>query len=118
MIERRNGIELLNSRLNELIEKASKEIIMCLCANKIDIEERQVSTEVLFHLNKEGKKLSEEYGTLYIEVSAKQNINIEELFQNIALKIPTDENKSDDEQRKMLEKEKLKENRKESCRSC
>jgi GTPase SAR1 family protein len=101
-----------------LIEKASKDIIICLCANKIDIEERQVSAEVGFNLKKEGKKLSEEYGTLYIEVSAKQNINIEELFQNIALKMPTDETKSEDEQKKMLEKEKLKENRKEYCRSC
>ena len=62
--------------------------------------------------------MAEEYGTLYMEVSAKQNINIEELFQNIALKLPNDENKKDDEERKKLEKDKLKENKKESCKAC
>ena len=53
-----------------------------MCGNKIDIEEeRQVSHE-------EADKFAKEIGSFYIETSAKKNINVEKLFEEIANKLP------------------------------
>ncbi|KAL7712834.1 ras-related protein Rap-1b [Entamoeba marina] len=49
-----------------------------IAGNKIDLEEeRQVTTE-------EGEQLADEWGVDFIECSAKENINIDELFDTIA----------------------------------
>ena len=67
--------------VNELIEKASPGIIICLCGNKIDLENRCVT-------NEEASKYSEEIGAFYCEVSAKLNNGIEAMFKNIVDKLP------------------------------
>ncbi|KAL7712831.1 small monomeric GTPase [Entamoeba marina] len=55
-----------------------------IAGNKIDLEEeRQVTTE-------EGEQLADEWGVDFIECSAKENININELFQNVAMLILED----------------------------
>ncbi|KAL7721180.1 Ras family GTPase RAS1 [Entamoeba marina] len=52
-----------------------------IAGNKIDLEnERQVTTE-------EGQQLADELGVDFIECSAKEDINIDELFETIALSV-------------------------------
>lgn len=68
--------------VNELLEKAKSGIVIALCGNKVDLDEnRQVSSET-------AKKYAEQIGSFYIEVSAKINLNIDRLFEDIALKLP------------------------------
>lgn len=49
--EPRNGKEFINLRLHELLEKANPGILIALCGNKIDLENRQVNKEVYSFLN-------------------------------------------------------------------
>jgi Ras-related protein Rab-5C len=66
----------------ELLEKAYSGIIIALCGNKVDLDEsRRVSSE-------EAKKYAEQIGSFYIEVSAKINLNIEKLFEEVGEKLP------------------------------
>ncbi|CCD23439.1 Rab family GTPase VPS21 NDAI_0B04050 [Naumovozyma dairenensis CBS 421] len=72
--------------VKELHEQASKDIIIALVGNKIDIlenneNERKVARE-------EGEKLAEEEGLLFFETSAKTATNINEAFVAIGEKIP------------------------------
>ena len=68
--------------VNELLEKAKSGIVIALCGNKVDLDEnRQVSAET-------AKKYAEQIGSFYIEVSAKINLNIDRLFEDIAHKLP------------------------------
>ena len=48
----RNGIDIFCyfRRMNELLEKANPGIIIALCGNKVDLENRQVSLEVKYFL--------------------------------------------------------------------
>ena len=57
-------------------EKAPKDIIVYLVGNKIDlVEERQVSI-------KEGQELAELHELEFIETSAKEKINVVEVFMS------------------------------------
>ncbi|KAG0672171.1 Vacuolar protein sorting-associated protein 21 [Maudiozyma exigua] len=72
--------------VKELHEQASKNIIIALVGNKIDIledneNERKVARE-------EAEKLAEEEGLLFFETSAKTGTNISEVFLGIGEKIP------------------------------
>ena len=65
--------------IQELKEKAPKNIIVYLIGNKIDLaEERTVSTE-------EGKELAEVFQLNFIETSAKENINVTQTFMGFGL---------------------------------
>ena len=66
--------------LEEARVNANPELVIMLCGNKIDKYDRQVSTE-------EGRKLAEENNIMFIECSAKERINIDEIFLNIAMLI-------------------------------
>lgn len=72
--------------VKELHEQASKNIIIALVGNKVDVveeneEERKVARE-------EAEKLAEEEGLLFFETSAKTGANINEVFLGIGEKIP------------------------------
>jgi len=45
--------------MSELLEKANPGIIIALCGNKVDLEERQVSQEVIIFLIKGSTKICE-----------------------------------------------------------
>ena len=79
---------LIKIRNTELLEKAKPGIVIALCGNKVDLDERQVSFEVKAFLNQEATKYANEIGSFYIEVSAKMNLNIEKLFDEIANRLP------------------------------
>ena len=72
--------------VKELQEQASKNIIIALIGNKIDLldddpDERKVAKE-------EAEKLAEEENLLFFETSAKTAININEVFLKIGESIP------------------------------
>lgn len=71
--------------VKELHEQASKDIIIALVGNKVDMvtsgEERKVAKE-------EAEKLAEEEGLLFFETSAKTGDNVSETFLGIGEKIP------------------------------
>ncbi|CAI4036395.1 hypothetical protein SMKI_15G2380 [Saccharomyces mikatae IFO 1815] len=71
--------------VKELHEQASKDIIIALVGNKIDMlqegGERKVARE-------EGEKLAEEKGLLFFETSAKTGENVNDVFLGIGEKVP------------------------------
>jgi Ras-related protein Rab-5C len=68
--------------VNELLEKANPGILMALCGNKSDLEEnRKVNYD-------EAKRYSDSIGSFFIEVSALTSDNIENLFEEIAMRLP------------------------------
>jgi len=70
------------SWVKELQAQKSQEVVIALAGNKSDREsERQVATD-------EANNYATENGLLFMETSAKANINIRELFLSIARKLP------------------------------
>jgi len=72
----------------EIREKGEGNVVVVLCGNKLDLGEdsRKVSTE-------EGKRFAEENGLMFIETSAKSGSNVNEMFKNIARRLPIEERK-------------------------
>ena len=68
--------------IRELHEQCSDDIIIALAGNKIDkSEDRQISTE-------QGSKYCKDNSLLFMECSAKTNVNVKELFTMIAKSLP------------------------------
>ena len=76
-----SSFERAQTWMTELVEKAPPGIVIALCGNKIDLENRQVSKE-------EAEEYANKVGCLYMEVSAKTNENIDELFNQIGSRLP------------------------------
>lgn len=78
----------------------NNEVCKILVGNKCDLDsERQVSTE-------QGSNLAEEFGIMFLETSAKDNSNIEELFLAMSREMvqragPPDQGKDDEEATKV-----------------
>ena len=67
--------------MKELNEKAGADIRIVIVGNKIDLEDHQVSRD-------EANEYARGLGLNYYEVSAKQNVGVEELFKELAKKMP------------------------------
>jgi GTPase SAR1 family protein len=82
-------IFLFYPRMDELLEQASSNIILALCGNKTDYEEeeRQIKSQI-------AESYAAQLGCIYIETSAKLNINIDKLFEELAKKLPAKSEKS------------------------
>ena len=66
---------------------ATKNVIVILSGNKCDLNHsRDISTE-------EAQKYADQNGLIYLETSAKENINIHKIFETISEKIQINENK-------------------------
>ena len=66
---------------------ATKNVIVILSGNKCDLNHsRDISTE-------EAQKYADQNGLIYLETSAKENINIHKIFESISEKIQINENK-------------------------
>ena len=76
------SFERAKTWVNDLIEKANPGIIIAICGNKIDLEDSRVVKK------EDAEKYAEEIGSLYTEVSAKLDKNVNELFEKIVEKMP------------------------------
>ena len=80
----KNSFLDVKSWIEQIIENSDNDdIVMILCGNKCDNEkERKISKE-------EGENLAKSYGIPFFECSAKNNININEIFNTMGQKIYT-----------------------------
>ena len=80
-ITNRRTFENVQQWISQIREETSQNVVIYLIGNKIDMkEERRVSTE-------EGKKLADELGLPFMETSAKEGININEVFDDIVERV-------------------------------
>jgi len=71
--------------IEDVRNERGNEVILVVVGNKTDLEDkRAVPRET-------AEELAREHETLYIEVSAKQGVNVNELFQSIAAVLPGNE---------------------------
>ena len=69
--------ENVKSWISQIREEAPPNVVIFIAGNKIDMEEeRKVNTE-------DGKRLADEYGFPFYETSAKEDININETFEDL-----------------------------------
>lgn len=81
-ITQSESLEKAKYWIKELQKQANSNILITLVGNKLDLkEERQVSED-------SARAFANELGLLYFEVSAKTGENVQELFKQIALKMP------------------------------
>uniref|UniRef100_A0A158PP07 Ras-related protein Rab-8A n=1 Tax=Anisakis simplex TaxID=6269 RepID=A0A158PP07_ANISI len=77
-ITNEKSFDNIKNWIRNIEEHASSDVDRMIIGNKCDIEERrQVSRE-------RGEQLAIEYGTKFLETSAKANINVEEAFFTLA----------------------------------
>ena len=74
------SFDSIKTWLNEIKSEASNKVCVFLVANKIDIEERLISRE-------DGEEIAKNNNLDFYESSAKDNINVSEVFQDLAEKI-------------------------------
>lgn len=79
-IDDRNSFNSLDNWSKQIKLHASEHVIKVLIANKCDCENRKVSYE-------EGKAMAESIGLNFFEVSAKENVNIQDTFIYMAKEI-------------------------------
>ncbi len=93
-ITERETFEHIEKWLNEIEKYAKENVLKFLVGNKIDLNDnRSVSYD-------EGKNISEKYGIMFFETSAKDNIDINELFEKSTLTYLNKYNLSKDNQYK------------------
>ncbi|KAL7711719.1 Ras-related protein Rab-18 [Entamoeba marina] len=74
-VTNRKTFENIEYWIGEIKKCSRREHLVMIVANKIDLKNRQVTTE-------EGKQFSEQNGFIYTETSAKCNIQITECFND------------------------------------
>jgi Ras-related protein Rab-1A len=74
------SFDSIKTWLNEIKSEASNKVCVFLVANKIDIEERLIPRE-------DGEEIAKNNNLEFYESSAKDNINVSEVFQDLAEKI-------------------------------
>ena len=74
------SFQSLENWLRQIKTHASENVVKILVGNKCDVTDRKVSYE-------QAKKIAEQFGVQYFEVSAKENRNISEMFNWIATQI-------------------------------
>ena len=108
-VTERSSFEALNFWLKSYKENAESGSVCLVIGNKIDLnEKRVVSIE-------EGKNIAKEYGVHFIETSAKNAINVEEAFLNVAKEIMEKENEINNNKRNVNIKKEKKENKACCC---
>jgi len=76
------SLEKAKTWIRELQRQADPSIIIALCGNKLDLESRRQVTR------EEAQKYAEEEGLMWGETSAKSGDGVQEIFNNIAKKLP------------------------------
>lgn len=73
-----NSFQNVKNWLEEARVNANPELVIILCGNKIDLENDRVVTA------ERARKLADEKGIKYIEVSAMKKVNVDSVFTEIA----------------------------------
>ena len=111
-ITRKDTFNNVKKWLNELKENASKDIIIILIGNKVDLEEKREVTK------DEGQEFADQNGLMFLETSAKTAQNILEAFnisaRSILSNIKKNEMKPKENTNINLNKEKEKEKQAEA----
>ena len=81
-VTNKQSYENVKNWLTQIKEEANSNVIIYLAGNKIDVEEDQrvITTE-------DGQKIADEYKLPFKETSAKNGINVNEIFQELVEKI-------------------------------
>jgi len=89
-ITSRSSFNRAESWVKELQTQGNKDAVIALAGNKVDREEhREVSRA-------DAEKFAKDNGIFYMETSAKENINVKELFMELARRVPKESPKVDD----------------------
>ena len=92
-----NTFQNIKQWLSQIKEYSPSDCELILAGNKVDIQDRSVSKE-------EAMTLADEYKIQYIEISAKSNINVKEVFsslyQSIIDKLLSNKDDEDDHNKK------------------
>ena len=90
-ITKRDSFNGARSWIKELQKSRDMNVVIALAGNKCDMEsKRRVEVE-------EAQAYAQENGLIFMETSAKENINVRNLFKEIALKLPTEAPTADKE---------------------
>uniref|UniRef100_A0A8C1TSE0 Uncharacterized protein n=1 Tax=Cyprinus carpio TaxID=7962 RepID=A0A8C1TSE0_CYPCA len=85
-ITKLDSFQMLKKWVKELKEHGPEDIVVAIAGNKTDLGDiREVPT-------KEAKDFAESIAAIFMETSARNAVNIEELFQKISRQIPPLEN--------------------------
>lgn len=83
-VDDRRSFEDVGNWMVQLDQNGASRLPKLLVGNKCDLrEERKVGAE-------EGRLLADEYKCTFMEVSAKENINVEQTFMQLAMAIAAD----------------------------
>lgn len=78
-VDDRRSFEDIANWMIQLEQNGASKLPKLIVANKCDLrDERRVSAE-------EGRMLADDYKCTFMEVSAKENINIEQMFSQLCL---------------------------------
>lgn len=84
-ITRENSFPAVREWVSELNKNTSGSIVLAIAGNKCDLEElREVKTE-------EAQSYATDIGGIFVETSALTAINVKELFESIARKLPVED---------------------------
>ena len=67
--------------IDDVKNQRGENVIIAVLGNKIDVDDREVSTT-------EGQTLAEDNQVMFKEVSAKSGVNIQEFFKEVASQLP------------------------------
>lgn len=78
----RGSFENIRNWVAQIQQHADLNVNKVLIGNKCDVPEAQIVV-----MEEEGRKLAEEYGIPFFQTSAKQNVNVTDAFEAIALDV-------------------------------
>lgn len=81
-ITRQNTFKTLKTWIDELRSQGPKDIALAIAGNKADLEDkRDVSKEIAM-------AYATEVGALYLETSAKDDLNVQDIFVKLSHRLP------------------------------
>ncbi|CAM9175419.1 unnamed protein product [Ascophyllum nodosum] len=81
-VSNRQSFESLARWMKDIMEHGKRGSDVIICGNKCDLQGREVAVE-------EGEQLAANMGVPYVETSAKDNINVDDTFDSLALRVKT-----------------------------
>ena len=76
----RKSFQNIDNWMKQIKTNAAENVVTLLIANKCDVNDRQVEKS-------EGQRIADQYGIKFFETSAKEGINVQEAFYDLARQI-------------------------------